>query len=63
MARRDLEVIVIGAGMGGLAAAQKLEQYGFTPKILENAAEVGGSRRVSTKRARSCRPKRPRRSS
>ncbi len=43
MARRDLEVIVIGAGMGGLAAAQKLEQYGFTPKILEKAAEVGGT--------------------
>ena len=43
MARRDLEVIVIGAGMGGLAAAQKLEEYGFTPKILEKAAEVGGT--------------------
>jgi len=25
VARRDLQVIVIGAGMGGLSAAQKLE--------------------------------------
>jgi cation diffusion facilitator CzcD-associated flavoprotein CzcO len=39
----DLDVIVIGAGMGGLAAAQKLRQHGFTPTVLEKAREVGGT--------------------
>src|SRR5579863_6597396 len=39
----DFEVVVIGAGMGGLCAAQKLREYGFTPKVLEKAAEVGGT--------------------
>jgi cation diffusion facilitator CzcD-associated flavoprotein CzcO len=38
-----LEVVVIGAGMGGLAAAQKLIEQGFTPTILEKAHEVGGT--------------------
>jgi cation diffusion facilitator CzcD-associated flavoprotein CzcO len=43
LTRRDFEVIVIGAGMGGLAAAQKLVHHGFTPTILEKADEVGGT--------------------
>ncbi len=43
MNRRDLEVVVIGAGMGGLAAAQKLVERGFTPAVLEKASEVGGT--------------------
>jgi cation diffusion facilitator CzcD-associated flavoprotein CzcO len=29
--------------MGGLAAAEKLRRYGFRPKILEKAQEVGGT--------------------
>jgi cation diffusion facilitator CzcD-associated flavoprotein CzcO len=41
--RHDLEVVVIGAGMSGLAAAQKLREQGFTPRILEKADEVGGT--------------------
>jgi len=40
---RELEVVVIGAGMGGLAAAEKLVAHGFTPTILEKADEVGGT--------------------
>ena len=40
---RDLDVVVIGAGMGGLAAAQKLREKGFTPTILEKAHDVGGT--------------------
>jgi cation diffusion facilitator CzcD-associated flavoprotein CzcO len=43
MDRHDLEVVVIGAGMGGLAAAQKLLERGFNPVILEKAYEVGGT--------------------
>ncbi len=43
MPRGDLEIVVIGAGMSGLAAAQKLRERGFTPKILEKAHEVGGT--------------------
>jgi cation diffusion facilitator CzcD-associated flavoprotein CzcO len=35
--------VVIGAGMGGLAAAQKLVEFGFTPTILEKSYEVGGT--------------------
>ncbi len=42
-ARQHFEVVVIGAGMGGLAAAEKLRRYGFTPTILEKAHEVGGT--------------------
>ena len=42
-ARSDLDVVVIGAGMGGLAAAQKLVEQGFTPTVLEKADQVGGT--------------------
>ena len=42
-ARSHLQVAVIGAGMGGLAAARYLLQHGFTPTILEKAHEVGGT--------------------
>ena len=41
--RWDLEIVVIGAGMGGLAAAQKLLERGYTPRIIEKADEVGGT--------------------
>jgi cation diffusion facilitator CzcD-associated flavoprotein CzcO len=38
-----LGVIVIGAGMSGLAAAQKLVERGYSPTVLEKAHEVGGT--------------------
>jgi cation diffusion facilitator CzcD-associated flavoprotein CzcO len=41
--RGALDVVVIGAGMGGIAAAQKLLERGFTPTILEKADEFGGT--------------------
>lgn len=43
LSQRDLEVVVIGAGMSGLAAAQKLVERGIEPVILEKSHEVGGT--------------------
>ena len=42
-------VIVIGAGISGLAAAQKLKQEGFTVVVLEAQEKVGG--RIRTDRS------------
>lgn len=42
-------VIVVGAGMSGLAAAQKLKQSGFVVTVLESQDKVGG--RVRTNRS------------
>jgi cation diffusion facilitator CzcD-associated flavoprotein CzcO len=42
--RRDLEVIVVGAGLGGIAAAIELRQHGITDvTILERAPDLGGT--------------------
>ena len=35
-------VIVIGAGMGGLAAALRLRQWGFQVTLLEARSTIGG---------------------
>jgi cation diffusion facilitator CzcD-associated flavoprotein CzcO len=41
---RSLEVIVIGAGLGGVAAAIELRRHGITNvKILERAPDLGGT--------------------
>lgn len=40
------KVIVVGAGMAGLAAAKELERFGFEVLILEGSEKVGG--RVAT---------------
>lgn len=39
----DFEVIIIGSGMSGLAAAVKLAESGFRYKIFEKEAEPGGT--------------------
>lgn len=44
----DKTVIVIGAGISGLAAAKKLKQHGFTVIVLEAQENVGG--RIRTNR-------------
>jgi cation diffusion facilitator CzcD-associated flavoprotein CzcO len=42
--RRELEVIVVGAGIGGIAAAIELREHGITDiTILERAPELGGT--------------------
>lgn len=44
-----LDVAVIGAGFGGIAAAYRLREAGFTDiAVLERAAEVGGVWRANT---------------
>ena len=39
---RNQSVVVIGAGLAGLAAAYELKNKGFTPTILEAAPKAGG---------------------
>ncbi len=41
-ARRDVDVIVIGAGISGLAAAHKLKAQGYDVLVLEASTQVGG---------------------
>jgi NADPH-dependent 2,4-dienoyl-CoA reductase/sulfur reductase-like enzyme len=41
-------VIVIGAGMAGLAAAQRLKASGFEVKVLEARDRVGGRMYTAT---------------
>lgn len=40
------DVIIIGAGIAGLTAANYLEEYGYTPLIIEATSKIGG--RVKT---------------
>ncbi|MDE2046819.1 MAG: NAD(P)/FAD-dependent oxidoreductase [Betaproteobacteria bacterium] len=44
----DTEVLIIGAGLGGLCAAIQLQRAGFRYALLERAAEVGGTWRDNT---------------
>jgi cation diffusion facilitator CzcD-associated flavoprotein CzcO len=42
--RRDLEVLIVGAGFGGIAAAIELRQHGIEQiKILEQGPDLGGT--------------------
>src|SRR4051794_18755658 len=41
---RDLKVVIVGAGFGGIAAAIELLRHGFRDLvILERAGEIGGT--------------------
>lgn len=42
MAKRITEVVVIGAGIAGLACAQKLCEVGIRVTVLEARSRVGG---------------------
>jgi cation diffusion facilitator CzcD-associated flavoprotein CzcO len=54
-AKRDLRIIVIGAGMAGILAAIKLREQGFDNVTLyEKAARVGGTWRENTYPGLSC---------
>merc|ERR550532_3877336 len=39
---KDANVVVLGAGMSGAAAARELRQQGFRPMVLEARGRVGG---------------------
>ncbi len=42
--RRDLEIVIVGAGFGGIGAAIELQSHGFTEiTILDRAPELGGT--------------------
>ena len=44
MPRRELQVIVIGAGLGGIATAIELRKHGFSDvTVLERAGDLGGT--------------------
>ncbi len=45
---RNESVIVVGAGMSGLAAARELEAWGYRVRVLEGSGRVGG--RIYTSR-------------
>src|SRR6202034_2580920 len=43
-AKRPLQVVIVGAGFGGIAAAIELRRHGITElKILEQAEDLGGT--------------------
>lgn len=42
MARRKYDVIVVGAGVGGIVCAALLAKWGLKPLVLEKNARVGG---------------------
>ncbi|MEA2315135.1 MAG: hypothetical protein QOI03_1827 [Solirubrobacteraceae bacterium] len=43
-AQRELEVLIVGAGFGGVAAAIELRRHGITDiKVLEKAPDLGGT--------------------
>jgi len=47
--RRNIDVIIIGAGISGLASAHFLEKYGLNTVIVEKASRAGGSIKTESK--------------
>lgn len=45
-AQKEAKIYIVGAGISGLIAAQNLENYGYSPTILEGSDRAGG--RVKT---------------
>ncbi|MBC7690712.1 MAG: FAD-dependent oxidoreductase [Methylotenera sp.] len=48
MAKQQLDVLIIGAGMAGVSAALKLQEQGLSVQILEKSKGIGG--RMATRR-------------
>ena len=46
MSKQSDEVVVIGAGMGGLAAATRLAKSGFKVRVFEAGPQPGGKCRT-----------------
>lgn len=46
MTLKDIQITIIGGGVSGLIAAKTLEEFGFSPTILEGSDRLGG--RVKT---------------
>ena len=44
---RPLDVIVVGGGIAGLSAAQRLAQQGLSVRVLEAGQRPGGAERAS----------------
>src|SRR5215469_12724204 len=41
---RPISIVIVGAGIGGIAAAIEFRRYGFTDvRVLERAAGIGGT--------------------
>lgn len=38
---RNAKIVIVGAGMAGIAAAKELKQLGFSPIILEARDRIG----------------------
>ena len=53
MAEHNLSIAIVGAGMGGLAAAATLQQIGVDVQVYEQAGQFGrvGAAHSSTGRA------------
>lgn len=39
----EVEVLIIGAGLGGLAVGAKVRRAGFEVRLLDNASDAGGT--------------------
>ncbi|HMQ54375.1 MAG TPA: NAD(P)-binding protein, partial [Anaerolineae bacterium] len=42
MSQSTYDIVIIGAGLAGLAAGQRLRQAGVTPLVLEARERLGG---------------------
>ncbi|MDG2241950.1 MAG: NAD(P)/FAD-dependent oxidoreductase [Rhodospirillaceae bacterium] len=43
MSKTDIDVLIVGAGFGGLYALHKMRQCGFTAQVFEAGEDVGGT--------------------